>query len=193
VPSILKKCTRDDAVVVAQSFSKSYCMTGWRLGWLVARADVAARAAQLNEFIISHAASFTQRAAETALLWGDDTVREMVTRSRRIATSAWRRSARFPALPCRNPPARSTCSAHRRPEGLVRFLPPPADGDARGTRAGRRLRQRRRRIGAHLLRRGTADRGGGDGSPARVSSLIVEAASSLLIRTTRRDYQCAPG
>ena len=80
VPSILKKCTRDDAVVVAQSFSKSYCMTGWRLGWLVARADVAARAAQLNEFIISHAASFTQRAAETALLWGDVTVREMVTR-----------------------------------------------------------------------------------------------------------------
>jgi aspartate/methionine/tyrosine aminotransferase len=77
-PSILKKTTAGDAVVVIQSFSKAWCMTGWRLGWLVARPDVAARATQLNEFIISHAASFTQRAAESALLWGEATVREMV-------------------------------------------------------------------------------------------------------------------
>ncbi|HUS05510.1 MAG TPA: aminotransferase class I/II-fold pyridoxal phosphate-dependent enzyme, partial [Bryobacteraceae bacterium] len=32
-PSILKLAAREDAVIVAQSFSKSYCMTGWRLGW----------------------------------------------------------------------------------------------------------------------------------------------------------------
>ena len=38
VPSILRKATRDDAVMVVHSFSKSYCMTGWRVGWLVARA-----------------------------------------------------------------------------------------------------------------------------------------------------------
>jgi len=38
------KVTRDDAVVVIQSFSKSYCMTGWRVGWLVARADLAKKA-----------------------------------------------------------------------------------------------------------------------------------------------------
>ena len=67
-PSILKLATRDDAVIVVQSFSKMYCMTGWRLGWLVSRRDLCARAAQLNEFIISHAPSFAQRAAETALL-----------------------------------------------------------------------------------------------------------------------------
>ena len=35
VPSILRKATRDDAVMVIHSFSKSYCMTGWRVGWLV--------------------------------------------------------------------------------------------------------------------------------------------------------------
>ena len=81
-PSILKKATRQDAVIVAQSFSKAYCMTGWRLGWLVARKDVAARATQLNEFIISHAPSFAQRAGETALLWGEAAVREMVVRLR---------------------------------------------------------------------------------------------------------------
>jgi hypothetical protein len=66
--------------MVAQSFSKSYCMTGWRLGWLVARRDVAERATQLNEFIISHATSFIQRAAQTALAHGEDELRRMLVR-----------------------------------------------------------------------------------------------------------------
>ncbi len=79
-PSILRLATREDAVVVIQSFSKSYCMTGWRLGWLVARKDVAARAAQLNEFIVSHAASFTQKAAEAALAEGEAEMARMVER-----------------------------------------------------------------------------------------------------------------
>ena len=69
-------------MIVAQSFSKAWCMTGWRLGWLVARKDLAARAVQLNEFIISHAPSFAQRAGETALLWGEKTVMEMVAQYR---------------------------------------------------------------------------------------------------------------
>ncbi len=71
-PSILRLCTRDDAVIVAQSFSKSYCMTGWRLGWAVARADLIAKAAPLNEFIISHAPTFIQRAGIAALEQGED-------------------------------------------------------------------------------------------------------------------------
>jgi hypothetical protein len=79
-PSILEKCTRDDAVVVIQSFSKAYCMTGWRVGWLVARKDLSIRASQLNEFYISHAPSFAQRAGETALLWGEEVVKQMVVR-----------------------------------------------------------------------------------------------------------------
>jgi len=79
VPSILRLATREDAVIAVQSFSKTYCMTGWRLGWIVARADLARRAAELNEFIISHAASFTQRAAETALREGESTVLEILT------------------------------------------------------------------------------------------------------------------
>jgi aspartate aminotransferase len=81
-PSILKLATRDDAVIVVQSFSKTYCMTGWRLGWMVARRDLAARATQLNEFVVSHAPSFTQRAAETALLWGEGPLCEMLVRYR---------------------------------------------------------------------------------------------------------------
>ena len=82
VPSILGKATRDDAVLVVQSFSKAYCMTGWRLGWLVARADVASKATELNEFIVSHAPSFTQKAAETALAEGEPELRRMLERLR---------------------------------------------------------------------------------------------------------------
>jgi aspartate/methionine/tyrosine aminotransferase len=80
VPSILRLATRDDAVMVVHSFSKSYCMTGWRVGWLVARRDAAAKATQLNEFIISHAPSFAQKAGETALAEGEPELRQMLAR-----------------------------------------------------------------------------------------------------------------
>src|SRR5262249_51521315 len=76
-PSILRKATRDDAVVAIQSFSKGYCMTGWRVGWLVARADLAARAAKLNEFTVSHAASFSQKRAGIGLADGEPEIAAM--------------------------------------------------------------------------------------------------------------------
>ena len=81
-PSILRKATRDDAVMVVHSFSKSYCMTGWRVGWLVGRRDAGRRLAELNEFIVSHAASFAQKAAETALRDGEAELTDMLGRLR---------------------------------------------------------------------------------------------------------------
>jgi aspartate/methionine/tyrosine aminotransferase len=97
-PSILKKATPQDAIIVVQSFSKAWCMTGWRLGWVVTRPDLAARATQLNEFIISHAASFTQRAAETALLWGERTVRELVAQYKINRDFCIERLSRMPGV-----------------------------------------------------------------------------------------------
>jgi len=78
VPSILRMASRDDAVIVVQSFSKAYRMTGWRLGYLIARRDLAEKAAQMNEFIVSHAASFTQKAGETALSDGEEELARML-------------------------------------------------------------------------------------------------------------------
>lgn len=92
-PSILRLCTRQDAVIVVQSFSKSYSMTGWRVGWLAARADLAGKAAQLNEYIVSHAPSFAQKAAETALQQGEEELRAMLARlkqNRDLALAALR-------------------------------------------------------------------------------------------------------
>jgi aspartate/methionine/tyrosine aminotransferase len=81
-PSILRMTDSSDAVVVIQSFSKSYCMTGWRLGWLVARPDLIARARELNEFVVSHATSFIQKAGEVALNDGEPWIAELHARLR---------------------------------------------------------------------------------------------------------------
>ncbi|BDC48355.1 aminotransferase [Bryobacterales bacterium F-183] len=82
-PSILTKADKDkDAVLVAQSFSKAYSMTGWRLGWLAGRKDLIARAAAMNEYIMSCPASFTQRAAEVALAEGELHIEQMLAQLR---------------------------------------------------------------------------------------------------------------
>ena len=78
-PSILRLATRDDAVIVIGSFSKTYCMTGWRVGWLVCPSSFGQRAGPLNEFVISHAPTFAQKAAETAIADGEEWVRSLVT------------------------------------------------------------------------------------------------------------------
>ncbi len=77
-PSILKLCSREDPVIVVNSFSKTYCMTGWRLGWIVSRADFVQKAAQLNEFIVSHAPTMIQRGGEAAIAHGEDDIAAMV-------------------------------------------------------------------------------------------------------------------
>jgi hypothetical protein len=82
VPSFLAKATGDDAVVVVQSFSKSYSMTGWRLGWLAGRSDLISRVTALNEFVVSHAPTFTQKAGETAIKDGEPEIARMVERLR---------------------------------------------------------------------------------------------------------------
>jgi aspartate/methionine/tyrosine aminotransferase len=78
-PSILRKATREDAVIVIQSFSKAYCMTGWRAGWFVGRSDVVERVSQMNEFVVSCASHFTQVACETALAQGEEEVHRVVS------------------------------------------------------------------------------------------------------------------
>jgi aspartate aminotransferase len=96
-PSILRKANRDDAVVVVQSFSKTFCMTGWRVGWLVTRSDMGRKAAELNEYVVSHASSFIQRAAQTALAGGEGEVRSMLVRlkeNRNFCLAALRRMPR---------------------------------------------------------------------------------------------------
>jgi aspartate/methionine/tyrosine aminotransferase len=66
-PSFLDITEPQDRVIVAHSFSKSFLMTGWRLGWLVLPEGLADQAAKLIEFSSSCAPVFVQRAGEAAL------------------------------------------------------------------------------------------------------------------------------
>ena len=66
-PSFLDLCTPQDRVVVVQSFSKSFLMTGWRLGWLVVPEDALDALGKLIEFNSSCAPVFVQRGALQAL------------------------------------------------------------------------------------------------------------------------------
>ena len=66
-PSFLDVTTPDDRLVVVHSFSKSFLMTGWRLGWLVMPAAMTHDMGKLIEFNTSCASVFTQRAGVVAL------------------------------------------------------------------------------------------------------------------------------
>jgi aspartate/methionine/tyrosine aminotransferase len=66
-PSFLDVAEPDDRLVVVHSFSKSFLMTGWRLGWLVMPEAMTQHMGKLIEFNTSCASVFTQRAGEVAL------------------------------------------------------------------------------------------------------------------------------
>jgi len=66
-PSFLDISTPDDCVVVVHSFSKSFLMTGWRLGWLVLPRSHLDAIGKLTEFNSSCAPVFVQRGGIAAL------------------------------------------------------------------------------------------------------------------------------
>ncbi|HET7865483.1 MAG TPA: pyridoxal phosphate-dependent aminotransferase [Burkholderiaceae bacterium] len=66
-PSFLDIAEPQDRLVVAHSFSKSFLMTGWRLGWLVLPPGLAGDVAKLIEFNTSCAPVFVQRAGLVAV------------------------------------------------------------------------------------------------------------------------------
>ena len=81
-PSFLDLAEPDDRLVVVHSFSKSFLMTGWRLGWMVVPPDHLQAAGKLLEFNSSCAPVFAQRGALAALAMADDFVPGLVQRLR---------------------------------------------------------------------------------------------------------------
>jgi len=79
-PSFLDIAEPDDRLIVAHSFSKSFLMTGWRLGWLVVPAALTEAMGKLIEFNTSCAPTFVQRAGLAALAGADDFVPGLVQR-----------------------------------------------------------------------------------------------------------------
>jgi aspartate/methionine/tyrosine aminotransferase len=66
-PSFLDLARPEDNLIVVHSFSKSFLMTGWRLGWMVVPQKILSPIGKLIEFNTSCASLFTQRAGVVAL------------------------------------------------------------------------------------------------------------------------------
>jgi aspartate/methionine/tyrosine aminotransferase len=73
-PSLLKLKEQDDRVISANTFSKSWLMTGWRLGWLVVPASMSADLGKLIEYNTSCAPVFVQRAGIAAVKEGEPVI-----------------------------------------------------------------------------------------------------------------------
>ena len=76
-PSFLPLVDPQDRFVSANSFSKAWRMTGWRLGWLVAPPTLVERLGLLLEYNTSCAPEFVQVAAVAALTGGEPHVAEL--------------------------------------------------------------------------------------------------------------------
>jgi aspartate/methionine/tyrosine aminotransferase len=72
-----------ERVVSVFSFSKTYAMTGWRVGYVVTGADVVRALVKAQEPVVSSASTISQKAAEAALLGPQDAVAAMRDEYRR--------------------------------------------------------------------------------------------------------------
>jgi aspartate aminotransferase len=79
-----------DRTIIVNGLAKTYAMTGWRLGWMIAPADATKAAANLQSHLTSNVSNISQRAAIAALT-GDQTpvakMREAFDRRRMIAVA----------------------------------------------------------------------------------------------------------
>jgi aspartate/methionine/tyrosine aminotransferase len=82
-PSFLDIMQADDRVISTNTFSKSWLMTGWRLGWLVVPPELAADLSKLIEYNTSCSPVFVQRAGIAAVTGGEAVIERSLARFRR--------------------------------------------------------------------------------------------------------------
>ena len=77
--------------ILVNSMSKTYSVTGWRVGWVLAPPDLTDSIRKVHDFLTVGAAAPLQQAGVTALSWGDDYYAGLSERVCRAgATTSWR-------------------------------------------------------------------------------------------------------
>jgi len=104
-PSFIDIAEPDDRVIAVNSFSKTWAMTGWRLGWLATPAALGPALEKCVEFHHSCAAEFSQVAGVTAIRDGEPFIAEMVARYRAARDLAVERLSAFPRVRANRPEA----------------------------------------------------------------------------------------
>lgn len=103
VPSIAALPGMLERTVIVDGFSKTYAMTGWRLGYMVAPQALAERVGLLLTHSIGCTAAFTQYAGLEALNGPQDCVREMVADYQRRRDRMVAGLNAIPGITCQKP------------------------------------------------------------------------------------------
>jgi aspartate/methionine/tyrosine aminotransferase len=81
-PSFLDICDDEERLLLANTFSKNWAMTGWRVGWLQAPRMLGPAIERIIQYNSSGTAAFLQRGCVAALDTGDDFVRMQINKAR---------------------------------------------------------------------------------------------------------------
>ncbi|MCA9131764.1 MAG: pyridoxal phosphate-dependent aminotransferase [Planctomycetales bacterium] len=95
-PSLLEFAEDEERLIVVNSFSKAWAMTGWRLGWLTMPRSLMPTLERIMEFSVSCAPAFAQRAGAVALSQGEAFIR---SQNERYARNLALVQSRFAAMP----------------------------------------------------------------------------------------------
>jgi aspartate aminotransferase len=113
-------------LVVVGTASKSYCMTGWRIGWLIGPRALVDAATALNSHSVQGPATFAQLAAAEALTAPQDAVRALAAEYRRRRDFIHSAVATLPGVSCARPeggfyvfPDVSRCLSQEMPDTIA--------------------------------------------------------------------------
>lgn len=100
-PSIFDKCK--ERVIVVNGFSKSYAMTGWRIGAVTGPADLIEKMGLLLETTTSCVSPFIQLAAIEALQGNQEPIINMVEEFRKRRDFIYKKLKEIPGIRCVKP------------------------------------------------------------------------------------------
>ncbi|MFN4144125.1 pyridoxal phosphate-dependent aminotransferase [Aestuariivirga sp.] len=103
-PSFLDICEDEERLLLANTFSKNWAMTGWRVGWLQAPRALGPAIERIIQVNTSGTPAFLQRGCVAALEEGDPFLAEQVAAARRCRDLAVDRLRGLPGISFEVPP-----------------------------------------------------------------------------------------
>src|SRR5512136_1546477 len=92
-----------DRTITISGFSKTYAMTGWRMGWLIAPKPIFKGVNKIQQHSITHAVSFAQYGALAALTGTQEPVKMMVKEFEERRNLIMKLMKEIPSLHCDTP------------------------------------------------------------------------------------------
>jgi aspartate aminotransferase len=92
-----------DRTIMVNGVAKSYAMTGWRLGWMIAPDDAAKAAGNLQSHLTSNVSNISQRAAIAAITGDQEPIQKMLEAFDRRRKLAIAELNKIPGITTPNP------------------------------------------------------------------------------------------